>query len=162
MPQVEDVFRTDLLALALASQWPDWDACRLVFADWLEERSFPEAAFARASWRCVWIKKDRSRDGLPPWVYLFEAPVVELPAKGSGGSGQHNARPLLGFHPGSLKLLRYVCRGQAGPAVQLSWCPGRRLRAQMRTDRHGKLWLHGFPDLWLERVVPGGQKLLFA
>lgn len=53
----EDDFRTTLATLATRAAasvefdaWSEWDTCRRMFADYLEERGSPEAAFALGMW----------------------------------------------------------------------------------------------------------------
>ena len=163
-----DDFRQTLLALALRKDWASWDATRLIFGDWLEDHDLAERFVARANWKLVWHKT---------WVYQFE---VDGPVRQSVLSSQRrtlvrrlNYKPILGFLPGSLRLLSYRILGQGlvrewGYRYQFSWCPKRSAttfadgtwrdetspNSDIRWDTHLPNLSEGFASLWAPRVLP--------
>ena len=164
-------FREALREYALAKRWADWDVTRLVFADWLADHNLVEEHAARAYWKLVWSKRRtyQFRVAGPRTTLLLSSQRPKLVRR-------LNARPLLGFFPGSLRLLHFT-RPRDGSCFlyDFSWCPLRSLttlaNGEPFPDRGSAdyRWLdaglpnfgEGFAALWVPRGVPQ-QRYLFG
>lgn len=164
-------FRDHLRDAALRRDWSSWDAVRLIFADYLADSDDPEEYAARADWRCPWTSNHQGE----PVIFKFSVPGLRgvQPLGLKSLRGRYNARPLLGFGSGSLRLLRsFHDRGQ-GHRYEFSWCPDRDalhfadgtpsnkrwLRPDAGCVRHGFLWLW-IPGLELVREKQRADQLL--
>jgi len=151
-------FRLALQEQALARDWANWNVTRLVFADWLEDHDRAEQYVARAEWKLAWHK---------PGIWVFEVwgPVATnlLSSQRRKLLRRQNQQALLGFLPGSLRLLGYSPpQGQADYRYDFSWCPKRSLdtfadgtfsgHEGIRLDTDLPNLSAGFASLWVPRV----------
>jgi uncharacterized protein (TIGR02996 family) len=114
-----NAFRSALREQALAQDWPGWDATRLIFADWLADHGQVEEYAARANWRCTWVKHLEGPEP-EPFVFKFVVSGIRNPRPHTKPtnrgfrtslSSRYNAQPLLGFAPGTLRMLRAYTPG---------------------------------------------------